>query len=126
MDSAGAIVLELSHQLVLILMKQHVCQLDDENEEMPELHESSEYDWVLIESAMDVVLGLAMALGSQFGEIWKLLGPNLSKYASSSEAVERSASVGVIADCIKYMEEGCSRYTDVCFYYRLSRFGTTL
>jgi hypothetical protein len=86
---------------------------------MPELHESSEYDWALVESAMDVALGLSMALGSQFGEMWRLLGPNMTKYASSSEAVERSASVGVIADCIKNMEEGCSRYTDVCFQTRL-------
>ncbi|RPA96616.1 ARM repeat-containing protein [Choiromyces venosus 120613-1] len=60
---------------------------------------------------MDVVLGLSKALGTQFGEIWKLVGTLLIKYASSSEAVERSTSVGVIADCIKYMEEGCTPYT---------------
>jgi hypothetical protein len=119
-DATGAIILELSSQLVLILQKQHVCQLDSEDEEVPELNESSEYDWLLVDSAMDVAIGLAMALGPQFKEMWKLLGSTLIKYASSSEAVERSTSVGVIADCIKYMEEGCSEYTTVGFYYNPS------
>jgi len=114
-DATGTIMLELASQLVLILKKQHPSQLDEENEELPELHESSEYDWILVDSAMDVVLGLSKALGTQFGEIWKLVGTLLIKYASSSEAVERSTSVGVIADCIKYMEEGCTPHTPVSF-----------
>jgi len=114
-DATGAIMLELASQLVLILGKQHPSQLDEEDEELPELHESSEYDWILVDSAMDVVLGLSKALGTQFGEIWKLVGTLLIKYASSSEAVERSTSVGVIADCIKYMEEGCTPHTSVSF-----------
>lgn len=107
-------ILELTTQLVLILKKQHPCQLDDdEGEDMPELEESSEYDWHLIDTTMDVILGLAMALGQQFGEMWEIVGSHLIKFSSSSEALERSTSVGVIADCIKYMEGGCTIKTDV-------------
>lgn len=83
---------------------------------MPELEESSEYDWHLIDTTMDVILGLAMALGQQFGEMWEIVGSHLIKFSSSSEALERSTSVGVIADCIKYMEGGCTAKTDVSDY----------
>lgn len=110
----ASVILELATQLVLILKKQHPCQMDDDDDEdLPELEESSEYDWHLIDTAMDVILGLAMALGTRFGEMWEMVGGHLIKFASSSEALERSTSVGVIADCIKYMEGGCSPRTDV-------------
>jgi hypothetical protein len=99
----------------MILEKKHPCQLDIDEEDMPELQESSEYDWLLIDTAMDVLLGLAMALGPNYSDVWKVTSQLLIKYASSTESIERSTAVGVIADSIKYMGAACTDYTEVCF-----------
>ncbi|KAL7271101.1 hypothetical protein RUND412_006167 [Rhizina undulata] len=110
-DSSGNIVVEVVTQVVLILKKSHPCQLDDEEDDGLELQESAEYDWLVVETAMDVVNGLAQALGTQFAEMWKMIGSHILKYASSTESAERSTSVGIIAECIKYMEGGVTPYT---------------
>ena len=52
---------------------------------------------------MDAVIGLAVALGESFGELWKMFEKPILKYTSSSESGERSTAVGVIAECIKAM-----------------------
>jgi hypothetical protein len=96
-----------------VLSKQHPAQTeDDEEEEMPELQESSEFDWMLIDSAMDVLLAMAVALGPQYSDVWKVVSKHLIKYASSSEPTERSTSVGVIAESIKHMEAAVTPYTE--------------
>ncbi|KAF8471306.1 putative importin beta-4 subunit [Kalaharituber pfeilii] len=103
---------ELCTQVIIILKKQHTCQLDiEEEEELPELQESAEYDWILIDTAMDVTLGLAAALGPAYHKLFPPFEKLIFKYASSSEATERSTAVGVIADSIRYMEGGISTYT---------------
>lgn len=115
-DKHGAFdpyVTEVMTQIVLILSKKHLAQidLDDEGVGAETLEESSEYDWVLIESAFDWLQGLAAALGPSFGEAWTKLGPEVLKYASSTESIERSHAVGVTADCIRYMKEGVTPHT---------------
>lgn len=113
-------MLEIATQMILILRKQHQCQIDLEEEDienMPELQESAEYDWLLVDTAMDVCLGLAAALGPQFGELWKMFGQHIIKYASSSESIERSTAVGVIADSIRYSEAGITPHTTVSHFY---------
>src|SRR5947209_14617080 len=60
---------------------------------------------------MDCMQGLAAALGPSFGDAWKMLGVYVSKYASSSESLERSHAVGVTADCIRYMKSGVTPHT---------------
>ena len=52
---------------------------------------------------MDVVAGLAIALGETFSQLWKMLEKPVLKFVSGSEAIERSTSVGVIAECIRAM-----------------------
>lgn len=114
--SAGPAVEDICAQIQIILRKQHTCQLDleeEEDEEQPDLQESAEYDWILIDTAMDVSLGLAAALGPAYRELFTLFEKPILKYASSSESTERSTSVGVIADSIRYMEVGCTQYTPV-------------
>jgi hypothetical protein len=97
----------------LVLTKQHPAQLDDlEEDEELDLQESSEYDWMLVDAAMDTLLGLAVALGPQYAKIWEIVAQHVLKYASSSEPRERSTSVGVIADSIKYMQNGVTPYTE--------------
>jgi hypothetical protein len=60
---------------------------------------------------MEVIAGLAVALGDQFGELWKMFESLILKYASSQERFERSAAVGTMADCIEAMKGGCTPHT---------------
>lgn len=90
--------------LIAILMKTHNCQKDfGDTEDLGQLEETSEYDWLTIDTAMDVVIAVAKVLGETFGQCWKMFEKPIIKYASSSEAIERSTSVGTIAECIRYM-----------------------
>ncbi|CCX30995.1 armadillo-type protein [Pyronema domesticum] len=112
-DADGNTILELTTQIVLVLTKQHPAQLDDvDDEEIPDLQESAEYDWLLIDSSMDVLLGLAVALGPQYGDVWKIVSQHVIKYASSTDPRERSTAVGVIADSIKFMESAVTQHTE--------------
>ena len=73
--------------------------------------ESAEYDWLVIETALEVVAALAAALREQFGELWKIFETPIMKYASSQERFERSAAVGTIGDCVQSMGAACTPHT---------------
>lgn len=112
MTEKGTVVPEMVQQLLSIITKRHPCQQDLGDEDDGDiLEESSEYDWLLIETAMEVITCLSVALGPAFGELWKAFEKPVVKYASSHEAVERSAAVGTIAECIGNMEAACTPYT---------------
>ncbi|KAI8931599.1 hypothetical protein NX059_011253 [Plenodomus lindquistii] len=112
MTENGTVVPDLCQQLLAVITKRHPCQQDlgDEAEE-DILEESSEYDWLVIETALEVVTCLSVALGSQFAELWKMFEKPIVKYASSQESTERSAAVGTIAECVGNMGAGCTPYT---------------
>jgi len=97
-----------------ILTKSHPCQNDmgdeDDHDDLDE-EESSEYDWLVIDTALDVIIGIAKALGSQFGEIFKVYQKAITKFASSSTNYERSTAVGVIAECTRHMGAGVTPFT---------------
>jgi importin-4 len=108
----GTVVGDISQQLLAIITKRHPCQQDlGDDAEDDVLDESSEYDWLVIETAMEVVTCLAVALGPSFGELWKMFEKPVMKYASSQEATERSAAVGTIAECLGNMGPACTPYT---------------
>lgn len=95
-----------------IINKKHNCQQDyGELDDMEDLEELSEYDWLLVDTALDVVIALATALGEIFGQLWKTFEKPVVKLASSSEAIERSASVGVIAECVRGMGNQVTPFT---------------
>ncbi|KAF2870215.1 armadillo-type protein [Massariosphaeria phaeospora] len=122
MTTKGTVVPQMAQQLLSIITKRHPCQQDmgDElEEEIPE--ESSEYDWLLIETAMDVVACLAFALGPTFGTLWTMFEKSMLKYASSQEAAERNAAVGAIAECVGSMGETCTPYTETLLKVLLHR-----
>jgi hypothetical protein len=108
------VVDQIVNQLLAILTKRHPCQQDLGDEELDEdiLEESSEYDWLVVDTAMDCVVCLAGALGPSFGELWKVFEKTIVKYASSQEATERCAAIGCIAECVGNMEGACTPYTD--------------
>ncbi|RYC65456.1 hypothetical protein CHU98_g764 [Xylaria longipes] len=91
----------------------HPCQQDlgDEDENQDDVQGSSEWDWLIIDTALDVLIGLAAALGSQFAEIWKVFQKPILKFISSNEHIERSTAVGVVAECVQYMGSAVTPYT---------------
>lgn len=96
-----------------IITRSHPSQQDlgDEDEEQAALQGSSEWDWLTVDTALDVVIGLAAALGAQFAEIWKVFEKPIMKFVSSQESLERSTTVGMLAECVNYMGGACSPYT---------------
>jgi importin-4 len=100
--------------LAAILTRQHPCQMDlGDDEDQEDVGESSEYDWLVVETALDVVVGLSSALGPQFSEVWKMFEKSIIKMASSPDAAERSTATGAIGECIAAgMAEGVTPYTE--------------
>ncbi|KAH6865522.1 hypothetical protein J4E91_004849 [Alternaria rosae] len=120
----GTVVPDLCQHLLAVITKRHPCQQDlgDEAEEEI-MDESSEYDWLVIETALEAVTCLSVALGEQFAELWKMFEKPIVKYASSQESTERSAAVGAIAECVGNMGAACTPYTTSMlklFLHRLS------
>lgn len=99
--------------LTSIMTRSHPCQmgLGDEDEDN-NVEESSEYDWLVIDTALDVVISLALSLGPAFQELWKIFEKPIVKFASSNDSTERSTAVGVIAECIRHMGSTVTPYTE--------------
>lgn len=97
-----------------IIARQHPCQMDLGDEEDQDIvGETSEYDWLVVDTAVDVIVGLSAALGTQFSEIWKIFDKSIIKMASSPVAGERSTATGAIGECIATgMAEGVTPYTE--------------
>lgn len=83
---------------------------EDDQEDLSD-EESAEYDWLVIDTALDVIIGFSEALGPQFGEAWKVFQKPVMKFASSQTNYERSGSVGVIAECTANMGDAITPYT---------------
>lgn len=110
----GDMLQEIVSVVSLLITRSHPCQQDlGDEEEEPEVDAgSSEYDWLVIDTALDVVVGLAAALGSSFGELWKIFQKPILKLSSSTEDLHRSTAVGTIAEITKYTGEGITPFTD--------------
>ncbi|KAI9759571.1 MAG: hypothetical protein M4579_002237 [Chaenotheca gracillima] len=116
------VIKEITTILLSLIRKQHPCQQDlGDEEDMDILQESSEYDWLVIDNALDVIVGLATALGPTFTELWKIFEKPVMKIAGGSESIERSTSVGVIAECISSMGEAVTPYTTTLLKFLLHR-----
>lgn len=104
---------QITALLLLLLQKQHPCQKDEEGlDEVDALEEeSAEYDWLVIDTALDVVSALATALGEQFAQLWKIFESPIMKYASSQERFERATAVGTMGECVESMGAACTLYT---------------
>lgn len=118
---------EVVTAVTTIITRSHPCQQDlgDEDEDQ-EVEGSSEYDWLVIDTALDVVIGLAVALGPGFSELWKIFEKPILKFAASeSENIERSTGVGVIAECAANMEAAVTPYTEKLLKLLLKRLSDT-
>ncbi|KAG5923845.1 hypothetical protein E4U42_004815 [Claviceps africana] len=105
---------ELVSVIGSLVTRSHPCQQDlgAEDEEQDIDAGSSEYDWLVIDSALDVVTGLAAALGTQFGELWKIFEKPVLRLVASTEDVHRSTAVGTIAEVAKYTGEAITPFTE--------------
>ena len=102
----------VTETLLAIITKKHNCQQDfGDTEDVEDLEESSEYDWLTVDSALDALMALAGSLGESFAELWKIFEKPIMKYSSSSENIERSTSIGVIAECIRAMGSAVTPFT---------------
>ncbi|KAK4580117.1 hypothetical protein LTR86_000320 [Recurvomyces mirabilis] len=111
--------------LLLLLQKQHPCQKDDDDFDEGEVlaEESAEYDWLVVETAMEVITALSSCLGEQFAQMWKIFETPILKYTSSQERFERSAAVGTIGECVEGMGGACTPYTAKLMKNFLKRLG---
>jgi importin-4 len=107
-------VLEKVVKVVMALVtKGHPCQEELSLETDADLSdiETTEFDWLVVDSAMDVISGLAVALGPTFTPLWKKFEKHILKYASGGEALERATAVGVLAEIITGMGSAVTPYT---------------
>ncbi|EGX94625.1 karyopherin Kap123 [Cordyceps militaris CM01] len=104
---------EMVSVITLIITRSHPCQQDlgDEEGDQDIDAGSSEYDWLVVDTALDVVVGLATALGPSFAELWKIFEKPIFKLASSTEDLHRSTAVGTIAEVLKHAGEAMTPFT---------------
>jgi importin-4 len=106
----------LCEQLLAIMKKKHECQEPDELSGDSEIadDEFAEYDWAVIESAMDCLVGIAKAIaGNDFAQhVWPKFQKIILKYSGSSESAERAQATGTLAECILAMGDGVTPYTE--------------
>lgn len=85
--------------------------------------ESTELEWLVVDSAMDVISGLAVALGPSFGELWKIFEKQVLRYASGGESLGRASACGVLAEIITGMEGAVTPFTSQMMSILLKRLG---
>ncbi|SPN97449.1 related to protein carrier KAP123 [Cephalotrichum gorgonifer] len=99
--------------LASIITRSHPCQQDLGDEEDHDVEAgTSEFDWLVIDTAMDVVIGMAAAMGPAFAEHWNVFQKPIIKYASSQESLERSTATGAIAEIVRYLDGAVTPYTE--------------
>ncbi|KIW24523.1 uncharacterized protein PV07_10234 [Cladophialophora immunda] len=107
-----------------LITKKHACQIDMGGEALDDEDlESTEMDWLIVDSAMDVISGLAAALGPSFGELWKIFEKQVLRYASGGEALGRASACGVLAEIITGMEGAVTPFTSQMLNVLLKRLG---
>lgn len=114
LGAQGSLLQEIVTTITTIVTRSHPCQQDlgDEEDAQEVDAGSSEYDWLVIDTALDVVAGLAAALGPDFGELWKIFEKPVLKLASSTEDLHRSTAVGTIAEVCKFTKEAITPFTE--------------
>lgn len=117
----------LYEQLEMLLQKMHPAQVDEGDDGIEEIEtESSEYDEVLIDSTLDVIVQLSSKIGPQaFTPVFeKLLTPMLKLASPNNQSnSERIASIGSLAEIVLGAKESITPFTDKLltnFLHRIS------
>lgn len=105
-----------------IITRKHNCQTGMDDEDLAEEDlESTELEWIVIDNAMDIISGLAVALGPSFAELWKVFEKRVLHYASSGESLARASACGVLAEIITGMEDAVTPFTPSILQVLLKR-----
>ncbi|KAG5518421.1 hypothetical protein PMAC_002815 [Pneumocystis sp. 'macacae'] len=119
---------KLSECILQILKKQHTCQLDEdvddlinnnyENDDYVENDDkdSAEYDTLLIESAIDVLVSIALVLGEEFSQPFGIFLPHILKYYESETVSDRAMVVNGLGEVIEGLKAGITPYTKQIFH----------
>lgn len=94
-----------------LITKKHTCQMGMDDEDIDEDFESTELEWIVVDNAMDVISGLATALGPSFAELWKVFEKQVLRYASGGESLGRASACGVLSEVITGMKDEVTPYT---------------
>jgi importin-4 len=103
-----------------LITRKHPCQ-EIADEEIDEDFESTELDWLLVDNAMDVISGLAAALGPSFAELWKVFEKQVLRYASGGESLGRASACGVLSEVITGMKDAVTPMTGTIMNVLLKR-----
>lgn len=114
---------KICEQILAVIKGKHPCQTDEEEDEEEDIEEFSEYDWLVIETAMDVLVGLAKALREHFAPLWQQFEKPVLKHVSSEEGGERAAATGTVAECIRGMGKAVTPYTHALMKIAIHRMG---
>ncbi|EER41525.1 karyopherin [Histoplasma capsulatum var. duboisii H88] len=111
--SGSSVLNKVVTMITTIISKQHPAQQDfgADDEDRAALDELSEFDWVLIDTALDVISGLAIALGRDFLGLWPHFEKKVLQYVGSSEPLERSTATGVLAEIIFGLADAITPHT---------------
>ncbi|KAL2315583.1 putative importin subunit beta-4 [Schizosaccharomyces pombe] len=110
---------KLCEVVMEVLQKQHIVQagdvFDDDFEEEDivsnEEVDDTEQDALLIDSACDVVIALAVALGGSFADSFKVFYPQIVKYYMSKNGNERAMAVACVGEVAGGIESAITPFT---------------
>lgn len=88
----------LLEQVGLILKNQHICQSTEQDPDTPEDEDTSELDAVLYDVALEVLVSLSGAFGSEFGSIFDQFKNDIYASASSKSKSKRVSALGCLAE----------------------------
>lgn len=104
-DASNTSSLEkLCIQLMNILKKEHPCQVDDE-EQVDEEEDASETEALLFESALEVLILLAITLGQDFLKILPPFKEIIQSNVTSKSKNKRVSAIGALAEISAGLKE---------------------
>ncbi|CCE63171.1 hypothetical protein TPHA_0E00760 [Tetrapisispora phaffii CBS 4417] len=109
MDSGDSSSLEtLCMQVLSVLNGTHACQTVDIEEDAPKDEEldASETEATLLDIALEVLVSLSHALGSDFASIFENFKPVLFELYESKSKNKRSSAIGATSEIVLGMKEG--------------------
>ncbi|KAL1920186.1 uncharacterized protein VTP21DRAFT_1332 [Calcarisporiella thermophila] len=102
----------LCNLVLAILEKKAPCQ-QDEGEDVLDEDEQAEHDAMVISGAADVIGALALALGPNFADYFKVFFPLIAKYYKKSKSPsDRSMSIGCLSECCAGLKTAITDFTE--------------
>ncbi|KAG4304273.1 hypothetical protein PORY_002248 [Pneumocystis oryctolagi] len=127
-NNQGLVIQQLSEYILQILKKQHPCQLDEDmnslvnsNEENDDYVENedndiAEYDALLIESAIDVLVSISLVLEEEYSQPFGVFLPYIVKYYESETVSDRAMVISGLGEIIEGLKTGITPYTEQIFH----------